>query len=166
MTTRAMRPQERIEGFFDEIIGGPNGTRTRVFGVRGRYPRPLDDGTTHKRKMAGGLGFEPRLTGPEPVVLPLDDPPAGTLLIFWEIYAKCQEKTRILELLSACYGCFGQPIEGAWLDEDAADIVCRRNLMKFNLTFQASPLRKWASALEAAAWRGIYWAGHITCQGF
>ena len=25
--------------------------------------------------MAGGLGFEPRLTGPEPVVLPLDDPP-------------------------------------------------------------------------------------------
>ena len=26
-------------------IGSPNGTRTRVFGVRGRYPRPLDDGT-------------------------------------------------------------------------------------------------------------------------
>ena len=25
--------------------------------------------------VAGGLGFEPRLTGPEPVVLPLDDPP-------------------------------------------------------------------------------------------
>ncbi len=24
--------------------------------------------------MAEGLGFEPRLTGPEPVVLPLDDP--------------------------------------------------------------------------------------------
>ena len=24
--------------------------------------------------LAEGLGFEPRLTGPEPVVLPLDDP--------------------------------------------------------------------------------------------
>ena len=27
-------------------FGGPNGTRTRVFGVRGRCPRPLDDGTS------------------------------------------------------------------------------------------------------------------------
>lgn len=26
--------------------------------------------------MAGGPGFEPGLTGPEPVVLPLNDPPA------------------------------------------------------------------------------------------
>ncbi len=26
-------------------LGSPNGVRTRVFGVRGRYPRPLDDGT-------------------------------------------------------------------------------------------------------------------------
>ena len=26
-------------------------------------------------ELVGGLGFEPRLTGPEPVVLPLDDPP-------------------------------------------------------------------------------------------
>ncbi len=26
-------------------FGGPNGNRTRVFGVRGRRPRPLDDGT-------------------------------------------------------------------------------------------------------------------------
>ena len=25
--------------------GSPNGTRTRVAGVRGQYPRPLDDGT-------------------------------------------------------------------------------------------------------------------------
>ena len=25
--------------------GSPNGNRTRVSGVRGRYPRPLDDGT-------------------------------------------------------------------------------------------------------------------------
>ncbi len=39
-------------------LNSPNGVRTRVFGVRGRYPRPLDDGTA--KKMAGGLGFEPR----------------------------------------------------------------------------------------------------------
>ncbi len=28
-----------------DFIGGPNGVRTRVFGVRGQRPRPLDDGT-------------------------------------------------------------------------------------------------------------------------
>ncbi len=27
------------------LCGSPNGDRTRVSGVRGRYPRPLDDGT-------------------------------------------------------------------------------------------------------------------------
>ncbi len=31
--------------------------------------------------MAGGQGFEPRLLGPEPSVLPLDDPPAVCLLL-------------------------------------------------------------------------------------
>ena len=35
-------------------------------------------------KMAGGLGFEPRLMGPEPIVLPLDDPPS----VFFSIYNK------------------------------------------------------------------------------
>ena len=29
-----------------EIQSDPNGTRTRVFGVKGRCPRPLDDGVT------------------------------------------------------------------------------------------------------------------------
>ena len=29
------------------LLNSPNGDRTRVFGVRGRYPRPLDDGTTN-----------------------------------------------------------------------------------------------------------------------
>jgi hypothetical protein len=51
--------------------GSPNGTRTRVTGVRGRRPRPLDDGTI----VAGGKGFEPLFAGPEPAVLPLNDPP-------------------------------------------------------------------------------------------
>ena len=46
--------------------GGPNGFRTRVSGVRGQYPRPLDDGTrptnesTESWFLAGGPGFEPR----------------------------------------------------------------------------------------------------------
>ena len=30
--------------------------------------------------LAGGPGFEPGLTGPEPVVLPLDDPPINFLI--------------------------------------------------------------------------------------
>ncbi len=31
--------------------------------------------------LAGGRGFEPRLTGPEPVVLPLDDPPNQSMIL-------------------------------------------------------------------------------------
>lgn len=58
--------------WLQQALGSPNGNRTRVFAVRGRYPRPLDDGTV----LAGGEGFEPSLTGPEPAVLPLNDPPA------------------------------------------------------------------------------------------
>ena len=47
-----------------ESFGSPNGTRTRVSGVRGRYPRPLDDGTAKiysliVGEVAGGGGFEP-----------------------------------------------------------------------------------------------------------
>jgi hypothetical protein len=33
---------------FGFIGGDPNGIRTRVTGVRGRCPEPLDDGTTAK----------------------------------------------------------------------------------------------------------------------
>src|SRR4029450_12012089 len=73
------------------LLGGPNGIRTRVSALRGPCPRPLDDGAARastacfvscastlrgKRKMAGGGGLESPLPGPEPVVLPLDDPPA------------------------------------------------------------------------------------------
>ena len=31
-----------------EFNGSPKGNRTPVFAVRGRYPRPLDDGTVDK----------------------------------------------------------------------------------------------------------------------
>ena len=34
--------------------GDPNGTRTRVFAVKGRRPRPLDDGAARKRRAALG----------------------------------------------------------------------------------------------------------------
>ena len=36
---------------------------------------PLDGRKAHLSRLAGGLGFEPRLTESESVVLPLDDPP-------------------------------------------------------------------------------------------
>ena len=66
--------------------GSPNGTRTRVTGVRGRRPRPLDDGTI----VAGGQGFEPWFAGPEPAVLPLNDPPVSLdiILSIFSLYVK------------------------------------------------------------------------------
>ncbi len=61
-------------GLLSNDVGGPNGIRTRVSALRGPCPRPLDDGASG-RELAGGGGFEPPLRGPEPRVLPLDDPP-------------------------------------------------------------------------------------------
>jgi hypothetical protein len=51
--------------------GGPNGIRTRVSALRARRPRPLD----YWAKLAGEEGFEPSLTEPESVVLPLHHSP-------------------------------------------------------------------------------------------
>ena len=39
----------------DSLTGTPNGIRTHVSALRGRRPRPLDNGG----KMAGEQGFEP-----------------------------------------------------------------------------------------------------------
>src|SRR5206468_12275559 len=50
--------------------GGATGIRTPVRWLRTIRPRPLDDSAT-ARRLAARQGFEPRLTGPEPVVLPL-----------------------------------------------------------------------------------------------
>src|SRR5690348_3961117 len=61
-------------------------TAARVV-VRGRGIRPHFAGLTDvvllsraevRIPLAGGPGFEPRLTGSEPVVLPLNYPPAGS----------------------------------------------------------------------------------------
>ena len=40
--------------------------------------------------MAGGRGFEPRLMGPEPIVLPLNDPPVSLFLteFSWKVKGK------------------------------------------------------------------------------
>lgn len=59
----------------------PEQIRTAVSALRGRRPRPLDECAMYgwfpagAREQAGGGGFEPPLPGPEPGVLPLDDPP-------------------------------------------------------------------------------------------
>ena len=44
--SESVKPSD--EANFKLVIGGPNGVRTRVTGVRGRCPRPLDDGTMKK----------------------------------------------------------------------------------------------------------------------
>ena len=42
----ARRSFDNIElDFHLNLIGGPNGIRTRVLALRGPRPRPLDDGT-------------------------------------------------------------------------------------------------------------------------
>ena len=43
-------------------------------------------------EMAEGPGFEPGLTGPEPVVLPLDDPPVFCKLVYYRIKLSASRK--------------------------------------------------------------------------
>src|SRR5579863_8437655 len=59
--------------------GSPDRIRTGVTALRGRRPRPLDDGAVHGIDTTAGVpGLEPRLTGPEPVGLPITPYPTGT----------------------------------------------------------------------------------------
>ena len=60
--------------------------------IQVRFQTALRPDTKHDIKMAEGQGFEPWLTGPEPVVLPLDDPPAKLFLTFNEKSEDSQEK--------------------------------------------------------------------------
>ena len=39
------------------MLGDPNGTRTRVAGVRGRSPRPLDDGALDGLNVVNDAAF-------------------------------------------------------------------------------------------------------------
>ena len=65
--------------------GSPERIRTAVSALRGRRPRPLDDGARTSDSTtvpvtvepARGGGIEPPITGPEPVVLPITPPPNG-----------------------------------------------------------------------------------------
>ena len=42
---KTLKKGSKIHLALDIIFGSPSGVRTRVTGVRGRRPRPLDDGT-------------------------------------------------------------------------------------------------------------------------
>src|SRR3954464_11664465 len=59
----------------------PEGIRTLATAVRGRRPRPLDDGAVLQMRrwcfLAGVPGLEPRLTEPETVGLPITPYPMG-----------------------------------------------------------------------------------------
>src|SRR5437763_3536980 len=55
--------------------GSPDRIRTGATALRGRRPRPLDDGA--KTARAGVPGLEPRLTEPESVGLPITPYPIG-----------------------------------------------------------------------------------------
>ncbi len=65
----------------------------RIGGNRQNHPRRV--GQTHFM-LAGGGGFEPPLTDPESAVLPLDDPPALSIL-----YHIPPESTRSTNAFSA-----------------------------------------------------------------
>src|SRR5215467_14038443 len=87
-----MRDQSRPNGFrssegtafsLHHLYGAPQDEKP-CSPVRSREPsKPLENSEFAAAGqfcaigfMAGGGGFEPPLTGPEPVVIPLDDPPA------------------------------------------------------------------------------------------
>ena len=60
----------------------PTGFEPATSALRGRRPKPLDDGATwcavqYTVKMAGVEGVEPSHTAPETAVLPLDDTPSA-----------------------------------------------------------------------------------------
>ena len=61
------------------LVCSPEQIRTAVTALRGRRPRPLDDGArcSDCSLRARGGGLEPPMTGPEPVVLPITPPPKG-----------------------------------------------------------------------------------------
>ena len=61
------------------FLVAPTGFEPATSALRGRRPKPLDDGATYVlrcRKMAGVGGVEPPHTAPETAVLPLDDTPS------------------------------------------------------------------------------------------
>ncbi len=58
----------------ERILGGPNRIRTGVTALRARRPWPLDDWA---ETLVGEEGFEPSLTEPESVVLPLHHSPTS-----------------------------------------------------------------------------------------
>ena len=61
-----------------KFLVAPKGFEPSTSALRGRRPKPLDDGATFGAVvivMAGVEGVEPSHTAPETAVLPLDDTP-------------------------------------------------------------------------------------------
>ena len=63
------------------FLVAPTGFEPATSALRGRRPKPLDDGaiSAFGEKMAGVEGVEPSHTAPETAVLPLDDTPTTHL---------------------------------------------------------------------------------------
>src|SRR6266540_2554274 len=93
---RLTEPTDTKEVHVDDVdlCCSPDGIRTHATALRGRRPRPLDDGALglsrcrgngaeryqHRRpraSVAGVPGLEPRLTEPESVGLPITPYPTG-----------------------------------------------------------------------------------------
>ncbi len=74
-----------------DLLVAPTGFEPATSALRGRRPKPLDDGATVRsqvytkgtlakpRSLAGVEGVEPSHTAPETAVLPLDDTPTHSL---------------------------------------------------------------------------------------
>ena len=74
------RKKPPFSGRFRIFMVAPKGFEPSTSALRGRRPKPLDDGATFGAVvivMAGVEGVEPSHTAPETAVLPLDDTPTS-----------------------------------------------------------------------------------------
>ncbi len=62
-----------------------------------RYHNPLS-------QLAEGPGFEPGLTGPEPVVLPLDDPSVVYSLFIYSVFVNASSKFMVWAVVNCLDG--------------------------------------------------------------
>ena len=63
-------------GMLSVLVVAHTGFEPVISTLRRWCPWPLDECATARTGVAGDRGFEPRLTDPESVVLPLDESPA------------------------------------------------------------------------------------------
>ena len=99
--------------------------------------------------LAGGRGFEPRLAGPEPAVLPLYDPPSVERVLTNSTEKSREKPSFILE---------AKQTQGKILISfnhfPAPDHMVFADPMETDLTFAATVFYQWASSLElTSGWR-------------